>query len=623
MKLRLPPHTQDRAASRAAGFAQAYKHNRVIGLDIETDGLDAKNIWCICTAYINSTEQPHLETNLALARQHIAYLVEQGYWFVIHNAKFDVVALAKHGVNLPRERVVDSMLLSYILEPSRVGGHSLGNLGPKMDYRQALIDAGLLPPRSKKGAEYKVPYSPVMAQYCAQDVRTTRDVWNKLYPQLQEDEAALQLYWGVELPFLWCIVGMEHHGMQLDVDLAESSLRDWIDERERLAEDAQMMVGYVPGETKTYTRQCEFSPTQTVGYHTRNGARTYDHCTLQLFNPGSNPQIAWALQREGWEPKEFTPTGAPKVDAAVVGSLSDTYPLADLLTRISKLDKYIGMVGGYLEEMDPYTHRVHGSFNQCLTVTGRLSSSQPNLQNVPGRGGEGKLIRSMFKAPTGYKVVGCDLSNIEARFLAHMLSYFEGDSGLADTFAAGVDFHQVNADTWGVERGVAKTMMYGQLYGIGPAKLGGGDREKGQALLDKLDKSQPSIGALKERVWRACRRGGGLIHTWFGRRLYYPHIDSRDRTKRGRAERQVFNAVLQGGSADILKLITLEIEAHVTPHYEGWLVAQIHDELQWYIREDQAEQFRLDIEPYFAAPYLSHCPISGDAKVGDNWNQVH
>jgi DNA polymerase I-like protein with 3'-5' exonuclease and polymerase domains len=853
--IRIPVKRVEHSVTYTTRLQRARKLGTWAVLDIETDGLDANELWVV--GLLRDGERNGEMLDKAQASKTIPELVRNGWMFVIHNAGFDVPALRKHGIHIPYSQVVDSMLLSYVRNPALEGGHSLANLGPKMDYRQALIDAGLLDAKAPKGEEYLVPPNPVMYQYCATDLRVTRDSFEENIEMIERDPAAWALFAGVEMPFLELIDGMEHRGMQLDEPLAELSVGNWQHEREALAKQAQALVGYVPGKTKEYKK----------GSHKRNGVTTYNHCELALFNPGSNAQIAWALQRMGWEPTEFTPTGAPKVDAAVLKELSSMYELAGLLTQISRLDKLSGMVQGYLDKVTP-SGQVHGSFNQCLTMTGRLSSSNPNLQNVPTRGEDGAIVRSMFTAPEGYVVVGDDLSNIEGRVLAHLLSYFEGEHRLAETFRAGVDFHQANADAWGVTRGDAKTLLYAcvphstqiltlrgwlshdevrvgdrtlgynpatglnewtrithvhhydsaplvryatsrrsfvstpnhrwitdrgyrqsrrskrrfdrcftstenltsehriintslaqgggganlaglvhkyerdhdwssivlrmtvperwaffsaniatdghmtgdtphfsqdrkqvgltdamelcgfllgynvtrrtgsspsievlsfnvkphtgmqtmertelapapvwcvttelgswtmkqdgyitltsnSLYGAGPAKVGGGDAERGQELLDMLDKNMPAITALKNRVWAMARKRKGLIHTWFGRRLYYPDITSRSFKVRGRAERQVFNAVLQGTAADILKLIAIDVETNVTPRYDGWLVAQVHDELQWYIMCDQAQQFAEEIEPYFAYDYLSHCPTCGEAKVGANWNEVH
>ena len=609
--MRLPANLGPGVTEYTNRIKDAIKDGRVLVLDIETDGHAGDKLWVVGTLNVYTNCSPAM-MNPAVAASEIRKMVSEGYIFVIHNAKFDVEVLGRHGITIPYSQVVDTMLLSYVRNPSRTGGHSLAALGEKMNYRQALVDGGLLDAKAKKGDEYKVPTNPIMYTYCAQDLRTTAEVFRENIQMIERDDKGWGVFW-LEMQFLPIIASMERAGMVLDRKLAESQLSEWLSERESIATETQELVGLMPGKVKEYKR----------GYHKRGGVVTYNHCELDLFNPASNKQVASALTRlYGWEPAEHTATGQPKVDAAVLKKLSEDYPLAGMLTKISKLDKLSGMVASYLEQVTT-TNRLHGSFNQALTVTGRLSSSHPNLQNVPTRGEDGAMVRSMFTCPPGYKVVGNDLSNIEGRVLAHLLSAVMGEHRLADTFKAGKDFHQANADAWGVERSDAKILLYSSLYGAGPLTVGKGDSAWGQQLLDTLDKNMPAITGLKRYVWNKCRKSNGLIHTWFGRRLWYRDICSRDKGLRSRAERQVFNAVLQGTAADILKMITIMVEREVTPHYDAVLVAQVHDEGQWHVREEQAEQFALDIEPHFSYDYLSHCPTEGQAKIGNNWNEVH
>jgi DNA polymerase-1 len=282
------------------------------------------------------------------------------------------------------------------------------------------------------------------------------------------------------------------------------------------------------------------------------------------------------------------------------------------------------MVESYIEKASQTGGWVRGEFNQALTLTGRLSSKNPNLQNIPGRGKDGELIRSLFTAPPGYQLVRADLSNIEARVLAHFLSYFEGDTGLADTFARGEDFHQYNADTWKVDRTTAKTLLFASLYGAGPEKVGGGDKAHGQKLLDTLDKNMPSIMRLKTRVWDNTRKHKkGVIHTWFGRRLVYPDI-KKGRALEARAKRQVFNAMLQGTSADILKMIAITVQNEVRISLmQVMLCAQVHDEGVWLVRDCEVENFLELVDNAFRFDYLSHVPIKGEALAGPNWNDAH
>lgn len=618
VKVRLPEHILSLAEDYTERLTTALEMTSVVVLDIETDGLDGDAVWVVGLLNTNPREAQPAMLTIEEARKILPEYVECGFFFVIHNAKFDLRVLAKHGIHLPPSQVLDTMLLSYVADPSREGGHSLSNLGPKMDYREALIKAQLLDHKAPKGAEYLVPRNPVMLQYCATDLEVTRDIFCDLAPTMMEkDYAAWCLFAGIEMQFLPIVMEMERTGLHLDIERAKGLVEQWTEQRYTLAQQAQSLAGFVPGKEKTYKK----------GYHKSNGVTTYNHTPLLPFNPASNDHIAYALKRMGWKPTKFTTTGKPQTDLHVLNELRGKFELVDLLLEISHLDKLTSMVESYIEKAEDNDGWVRGEFNQALTRTGRLSSSNPNLQNIPGRGEDGELIRSLFTAPPGTKLIRADLSNIEARVLAHFLAYFEGDTGLAGTFARGEDFHQYNADTWKVDRTTAKTLLFASLYGAGPEKVGGGDKEHGQKLLDTLDRNMPSIMRLKTRVWDNTRKHPkGVIHTWFGRRLVYPDI-KKGRALEARAKRQVFNAMLQGTSADILKMIaiTVQREVHSDPDLSDtvMLCAQVHDEGVWIVFDEHVDKFLELVDKAFAFDYLECTPIKGEALAGPNWNDAH
>jgi DNA polymerase-1 len=248
-----------------------------------------------------------------------------------------------------------------------------------------------------------------------------------------------------------------------------------------------------------------------------------------------------------------------------------------------------------------------------------------NLQNIWSSGEIGDTIRSLVTAPPGYKIVDIDLSNIEARVLAHYLSKVFGFNMLSEEFAKpDADLHQANANAWGCSRPEAKTLLFALLYGAGPGKIAiqlGCTLDHAKTLIEGVYAGMP-IKQLKEMLWKTCRQRKGIIYTAMGRRLYYPHINSKDFSKRSQAERQTFNALLQGSAADVLKILTLSI----LPFAHGvcaFLAGSIHDELLFYCPEAQAPRLAEYLTEQFKAPLLSHCPIAGEAKIGNTWLEVH
>jgi DNA polymerase-1 len=269
--------------------------------------------------------------------------------------------------------------------------------------------------------------------------------------------------------------------------------------------------------------------------------------------------------------------------------------------------------------------RLRCNFNQCVTLTGRLSSSQPNLQNIPARGELGEIVRSLFIAPEGKQLISIDLSNIEGRVVAHYLSKVMGDDRMADSFIAKVDFHDANQHSWGLAtRGEAKTLLYAFIYGASATKLGGGNKKAGLALVKKLEDNMPALIDLKKKIVElALTRSTPHITTLYGRKIYYPDLRSHDRALRARAERQVVNALIQGSAADILKDL-LNRSVPYIHKYGGTLLLQVHDEILCEVPTENALALATALNDIFSkCPRLTHCPIEGVAKIGSNWSEIH
>ena len=587
-------------------------------IDIETNNLAGDEIWCVGLVsddlFINNCIEWDEDTTPA----YLSQLFEE-YIPVFHNAKFDVRVLREHGVHIEPGSYWDTMVMSYVWNPRREQGHGLESWGKELGTLKA-VDDGV---HSDDGWVWNDTTKERIKRYCLQDCIVTLKLFEYLLGKLKTDPKAMALLQDIELPFIDCLIEMESTGFYIDVDASKSMVTELEQRQGELLSEMSSVVPFVPGKEVVYKK----------GYYKRNGEVFYSRCELDEFNPSSSRHIIWALTTlYGWEPEKFTPSGQPATDADTLEGLE--YPLTVLLNEYSVLVKMHGMVTGYMERLDG--RRLYGNFNQVVTKTGRLSSSDPNLQNIPTNGVWGKKMRSLFCSPgAGWKMVGCDLSNIEGRVLAHYLSLVCKETRMAETFAAGVDFHQANADAWGVTRKEAKTLLYAICYGAGAAKVGGGDKKRGQQLMDTVDANMPALKRLKEMVWETCRKRGGLIHSQFGRRLYYPEINESYAMRKAQgdkreakqlvaqAERRVFNALLQGTAADVLKHIVLTVWRDSQLDYGAYLIANVHDEGLYYVPDEYADIFALRLEETFALPLLSHCPIMGEPKTGMNWNDIH
>lgn len=360
-------------------------------------------------------------------------------------------------------------------------------------------------------------------------------------------------------------------------------------------------------------------------------------------------------------PNTFTDKGNPKLDDDVLSEIPGEF--AALVREYRECTKLLGTYAEKFAEIRDQYGYVHCSWNQTVTVTGRLSSSNPNLQNVPARKPLGQLLRRAFHAPPGYVVLDFDLSAIEYRILAALqYRYFMETYGwvpedvqrMLDTFAIPPfnpdgtenplgDIHTTMALLWGVERGDGKNISFGRIFGFGPAKAAvmiGVSIERAKQLIAQANETNPSFLEFREYVWNLYRSHGGISHTLFGRRLVYPEICLEKSNKeqilcggrivvpaeevgwrRARAERQAFNAVIQGSNADLMKILGLELLVPM------WLLgarmaAQVHDEMIFYVPEENAqaamELVRATITRA-AGELLPGVPVYGDVRVASNW----
>jgi DNA polymerase-1 len=567
------------------------------------------------------------------------------YRFVFHNAKYDVSILRRNGIDIPRckpglNAYLDTMVMCWVINPTEY------RYGLDVCCQQYEVSG-----KSGKPETFEV-WDEVMAEYALADAIATWELFKVVSAKLKEDKIAAQMFKNIEMPYVEAVITMESWGMHIDSPLLDQTIQQFDSEIQQKLIDLKLRVGLVPELTQVSGVVQPRVKTFKKPYK-RNGILYGDRCELEEFNPSSSLDVFWVLTtQEGWEPQEFTPTGLPCVKGDV---LPDT-PIANLIRELLDLQKirntFLLGIKNNLRGV-----RVFGSFNQLGTKTGRLSSSEPNLQNIPSSK-HGDIVRSIFIPPPGYAQIGADLSNIEGRVLAHLLEVELGDSTLSNLFREGIDFHAANAKSWGLDqlypdpkqaRSAAKC-LFPLIYGGGAATIGsfvGAPKHKqleiGKRIIEMIDQNFPSLSRLRELLVQRCRDQGGLIHTWFGRRLLYPYVlpsnakqkaieklkkegkgDLKEMTDNllKQSERQIFNAVIQGTAADVLKILTGGV-LDIVEKYNSQFVVSVHDEVQLYSPMEFADVVCEELDQLFRSPLLEGCPIMGEVKKGFSWYECH
>ncbi len=510
------------------------------------------------------------------------------------NLKYDMSVLARHSVTL-RGIAHDSMLESYVLD-STASRHDMDSLAKKyLDYDTVHFE-DLAGKGIKQITFDQVPLEPA-AHYAAEDADITLRLHQTLWPRLQTTGRLAALYQALEVPLVPVLSRMERTGVRIDPDL----------------------LAVQSGELAQRIHNLEQHAYETAG---------------RRFNLGSPKQIGEIFFGElGLPVLVKTPTGAPSTSEDVLERLAEEgHALPRLILKHRGLSKLRSTYTDKLPKMiNPDTGRVHTSYHQAVAATGRLSSSDPNLQNIPIRTEEGRRIRQAFVAAPGYRILAADYSQIELRIMAHL----SGDERLLAAFSSGQDIHRVTAaEIMGIspaavtteQRRSAKAINFGLIYGMsafGLARQLGIGRGAAQGYVDLYFSRYPGVHAFMDRI-RAQAREDRFVETLFGRRLYLTDIGHSNQARRTAAERTAINAPMQGTAADIIKqaMITLDgwIEEERPPVR---MIMQVHDELVFEVAEEglkaAAERIRIDME---RAAELA-VTLVVDIGVGANWDQAH
>ncbi|HIF6025235.1 TPA: DNA polymerase I [Vibrio parahaemolyticus] len=510
------------------------------------------------------------------------------------NLKYDASVLARYGIEMKGIKY-DTMLASYVY--NSVGGkHDMDSLALRF-LQHSCISFEQIAGKGKNQLTFNQIELEQASPYAAEDADVTLRLHNRLFANIEQDEKLKSVYEEIEMPLVPVLSRIERTGVLID-DMKLS------------AQSVEIAARLEELEQKAY------------------------EIAEQEFNMNSPKQLqAILFEKMGLPVVKKTPSGTPSTNEEVLQELALDYPLPKLILEYRGLAKLKSTYTDKLPKMiNPSTGRVHTSYHQAVTATGRLSSTDPNLQNIPIRNEEGRRIRQAFVAPAGYKILAVDYSQIELRIMAHL----SGDQALLDAFRDGKDIHAATAaEIMGVsidqvsseQRRRAKAVNFGLIYGMsafGLAKQLGIPRGEAQAYMDKYFERYPGVMQYMEDT-RSAAADKGYVETIFGRRLHLPEIKSRNGMRRKAAERAAINAPMQGTAADIIKKAMLLVDQWIQEEGNGRvkLLMQVHDELVFEVEESSLSEIESKVQKLMESAAELKVPLVAEAGHGDNWDQAH
>ncbi|KIE20865.1 DNA polymerase I [Vibrio sinaloensis] len=510
------------------------------------------------------------------------------------NLKYDASVLARYDIEMKGIKH-DTMLASYVY--NSVGGkHDMDSLALRF-LQHSCISFEQIAGKGKKQLTFNQIELDQASPYAAEDADVTLRLHNRLMANIEKDEQLKAIYEEIEVPLVPVLSRIERTGVLIDdMKLAAQS-----------QEIAQRLDEL---EQKAY------------------------EIAEQEFNMNSPKQLqALLFDKMGLPVIKKTPSGTPSTNEEVLQELALDYPLPKLILEYRGLAKLKSTYTDKLPKMiNPETGRVHTSYHQAVTATGRLSSTDPNLQNIPIRNDEGRRIRQAFIAPHGYKIMAVDYSQIELRIMAHL----SGDKALLDAFQQGKDIHAATAaEIMGTtidqvsseQRRRAKAVNFGLIYGMsafGLAKQLGIPRGEAQDYMNTYFERYPGVMQYMEDT-RSAAAEQGYVETIFGRRLHLPEIKSRNGMRRKAAERAAINAPMQGTAADIIKKAMLLVDEWIQAEGDGRvkLLMQVHDELVFEVQESALTEIESKVQQLMESAAALDVPLVAEAGHGDNWDQAH
>ena len=590
---------------RLDAWAQRLREAPVAALDIETDSLDPMRARIVG---ISVAVKPGEAAYVPVAHNHPgapeqlmldAVLATLQPWFederalkVGHNIKYESHALANHGVTV-RGWAHDTLLQSYVLEAHR--RHDLENLADRHLNRKGLTYEEVC----GKGAN-QIAYSQLDTQrateYAAGNCEMTLQLHQTLLPRVQREPGLLHVYERIEMPVSAVLAKIERHGVLVDTQLLARQSHELAERMVALEQEAYALAS-------------------------------------QPFNLGSPKQIGEVLfGKLGLPVKRKTASGAPSTDEDVLQELAADFPLPAKILEHRAFSKLKGTYTDKLPLMvNPDTGRVHTTYGQAVAVTGRLSSNDPNLQNIPIRTAEGRRVREAFIAPAGHHIVSADYSQIELRIMAHI----SGDEGLQRAFSEGMDVHRATAsEVFSVppdqvsaeQRRYAKVINFGLIYGMsafGLAQNLGIERSAATLYIERYFQRFAGVKRYMDQT-KAKAAQYGYVETMFGRRIELPDIRGGNGPRRAGAERQATNAPMQGTAADLIKMAMLAVQAALEGRAQRTkMIMQVHDELVFEVPDDELDWAKNELPSLMSGVAQLSVPLLAEVGVGLNWDQAH
>ena len=508
------------------------------------------------------------------------------------NLKYDQHVLANHGITL-QGIAHDTLLQSYVLESHKT--HGMDDLAERHLGLKTISFEDVAGKGAKQVTFNQVTVE-VAAEYAAEDADITLQLHQALYPQIAADAKLDFIYSQIEMPSSNALFTIERNGVLIDRDMLN-------------IQSNEIGMKLIALENQAY---------ELAG---------------QPFNLASPKQLQEILfGKLGIKPLKKTPSGTPSTDEDVLQELALDYPLPKVLLEYRGLAKLKSTYTDKLPRMiNPHTGRVHTRYNQAVAITGRLASSDPNLQNIPVRSAEGRRIREAFIAPAGCVIISADYSQIELRIMAHLSQ----DEGLLKAFAAGEDIHRATAaEIFGVEhatvdneqRRYAKVINFGLIYGMSAFGLAQNlniERSAAQSYIERYFARYPGVREYMNNT-RDAAKSKGYVETYFGRRLWVPEINSSNGLRRAGAERAAINAPMQGTAADLIKLAMIAVANWIkAENLQSKLIMQVHDELVLEVPESELELVKITLPQLMQHVAKLDVPLLAEVGVGKNWEAAH